>query len=213
MKNKFQKSPKDSCIDSPVQAERSSGINVQERGSGIIESIQKNRPAHVELPEILFSTRDTFLNNEDLVKSFIENLKLAGGEVSESMPSGPWIDFGLDEVKSNYPADCPLDQLYELETIVLNGRFGVAENGAIWIEETDVSHRLIPFVAQHIIIRLDKKEIVYDMHEAYRRIQLQETGFGVFISGPSKTADIEQHLVYGAHGARSLVVVLIWRII
>jgi L-lactate dehydrogenase complex protein LldG len=47
------------------------------------------------------------------------------------------------------------------------------------------------------------------MHQAYERLQGREYNFGVFIAGPSKTADIEQSLVLGAHGARTMTVFLV----
>jgi L-lactate dehydrogenase complex protein LldG len=47
------------------------------------------------------------------------------------------------------------------------------------------------------------------MHQAYEQISSADYGFGVFLAGPSKTADIEQSLVLGAHGARGLVVFLV----
>ncbi len=47
------------------------------------------------------------------------------------------------------------------------------------------------------------------MHEAMLEIENFNEGYGVFISGPSKTADIEQSLVIGAQGPLSLTVFLI----
>ena len=101
------------------------------------------------------------------------------------------------------------EQLDRIELAVIPGRFGVAENGAVWVDEADLPHRAVPFVAQHLAIVLPKGEIVADMHAAYRRLPLAMPGYGVFISGPSKTADIEQALVIGAQGPKSLVVFLV----
>ena len=80
--------------------------------------------------------------------------------------------------------------------------------GAVWIEQ-DVKQRAIYFIAEKLVILLNKNKIVNNMHEAYKLIDTGEYGFGTFISGPSKTADIEQALVMGAHGARDVMVVLI----
>lgn len=92
---------------------------------------------------------------------------------------------------------------------LLKGKFGVAENNAIWVPESHLPHRMIPFVCQHLYLILQENEIVADMHEAYQRVEIFDQGFGVFIAGPSKTADIEQSLVIGAHGPLSLDVLLI----
>ena len=96
--------------------------------------------------------------------------------------------------------------LAEVEVLEIDGEFGVAENGAIWLTEEAMPHRVAPFICQHLVINVSK--IVPNMHAAYEELKMPNSSFGLFLAGPSKTADIEQSLVIGAHGARSLTVVI-----
>ncbi|HLQ45703.1 MAG TPA: LUD domain-containing protein [Planctomycetaceae bacterium] len=97
----------------------------------------------------------------------------------------------------------------DIDFAVLPGEFAVAENGAVWITDVAVKHRVIFFIAQHLALVVPAADVVQNMHEAYGRLSFESPGFGGFISGPSKTADIEQSLVIGAHGPRSTTVFLI----
>ena len=102
-----------------------------------------------------------------------------------------------------------IDDPHRLETLdyaIVGGQFAVAENGAIWVTDEGVRHRAAFFICQHLAIVVPRNQILNNMHEAYERLSFPQAGFGVFISGPSKTADIEQSLVIGAHGPRSLTV-------
>jgi len=90
---------------------------------------------------------------------------------------------------------------------VVKGEIGVAENGAVWIPQT-VKYKAVYFISEKLVILLDRNKIVDTMYDAYRELDGQEYKFGTFISGPSKTADIEQALVMGAHGARDVLVIL-----
>lgn len=78
------------------------------------------------------------------------------------------------------------------------------------------------FISEHLVILLKKSEIVHNMHEAYARLSVpsgsaagpdtegfDHYGYGTFISGPSKTADIAQVLVMGAQAARSATILLL----
>src|SRR5262249_40998723 len=97
-------------------------------------------------------------------------------------------------------------QLESVDFAILAGRFAVAENGAVWGIDEGVKQRGIFFIVQHLALVVPASEIVDNMHQAYERLAFARPGFGAFISGPSKTADIEQSLVIGAHGPRSLTV-------
>ena len=99
----------------------------------------------------------------------------------------------------------PMDNV---EVAVIRAHFGVAENGAVWITDEQMVDRVVPFICQHLIVLLDKHSIVSTMHDAYERIDGTDYEFGTFIAGPSKTADIEQALVLGAHGPKTMTVFL-----
>ena len=98
-------------------------------------------------------------------------------------------------------------QMREIDLGIIEGEIGVAENGCVWVPQ-NVRQKVVYFVSEYLVILLDRKKIVNNMHEAYRDLKFSEKGFGVFISGPSKTADIEQSLVVGAHGAKGVTVIL-----
>ena len=91
---------------------------------------------------------------------------------------------------------------------VIRGQFGVAENACVWIPQT-MKEKAVCFISENLVILLPKSQIVNNMHEAYRRIEFNDYGYGTFISGPSKTADIAQVLVMGAQAARSATVLLL----
>ena len=103
---------------------------------------------------------------------------------------------------------------------VVRGSFGVAENACVWIPQ-QMKEKAVCFISENLIILLDKKQIVNNMHEAYKRLSessgktagnndgFEKYGYGTFISGPSKTADIAQVLVMGAQAARSATILLL----
>jgi L-lactate dehydrogenase complex protein LldG len=98
---------------------------------------------------------------------------------------------------------------HDVDMAVLRGEFGVAENGAVWITDEHLPDRALPFITENLILLLKEEEIVHNMAEAYTRIENCSYDFGTFISGPSKTADIEQSLVLGAHGAKTMTVIFL----
>jgi L-lactate dehydrogenase complex protein LldG len=99
--------------------------------------------------------------------------------------------------------------LADADLFVCEGVLGVAENGAVWLPASRLVDRAALFLATSVVIVLDRAAIVPDMHAAYARVDVAAEPFGVFVSGPSKTADIEQSLVVGAHGPKALTVLLL----
>jgi L-lactate dehydrogenase complex protein LldG len=182
----------------------------------ILQLLRKNKPPFQPLREDIFSEMDV---KADLSATFCENLKSVGAEVydnfdeegvsqyiAENFPDA--ADFSLHETWKDYQSGNFKDYIEKLKTVVLAGQYGIAENAAIWLDETNFPYRIVPFIAQNLVIKLARKNLVYGMEEAYRKIDITKTGFGVFISGPSKTADIEQVLVFGAHGPLKHTVLL-----
>jgi L-lactate dehydrogenase complex protein LldG len=100
-------------------------------------------------------------------------------------------------------------RLAGLELAVLPGVLGVAESGAVWVDAGALPQRAVLWLAEHLVLALPAADLVPQLHAAYARLRFEGPGFGVFVAGPSKTADIEQALVVGAQGPRSTTVMLV----
>jgi L-lactate dehydrogenase complex protein LldG len=188
----------------------------------ILAAVAHNQPALTPMPEIPAFR----LEAEGLVEKFTQVAVSIGSrvfqvkdyqEVQEVLSQGfkpnHRIISQVPELASYADATLLLDQdRHQLENVdlaIVKAHFGVAENGASWVTEELLGVRVEPFICQHLAIVLPKSSIVPLMHEAYAQIGRVDYGYGVFIAGPSKTADIEQSLVLGAHGPRTLTVFLL----
>jgi len=189
----------------------------------ILQTISINKPAFIELP--LMEIERTIGEPTATLHQFIKSLESIGGKVEEvsdisivredlkqSRNSGAYIVNTmplLGEVNNEINEVMDANSLEPVYKTYIEASIGVAENGAVWLYESQMKNRLLPFICQHLIVCLDTKNIMPTMHEAYQQIEVAKEGYGVFLAGPSKTADIEQSLVIGAHGARSLMVYLL----
>lgn len=188
----------------------------------ILHRIKKNKPKLELIPDIdtrifqeSFDLKEVFKRNVELVggKCLISAEKDLYGQVDRLFPNTAmrYSSYENNDLFNNVDLKLPTNQikLADLDVLIIKGRLAVAENGAVWITYQQSEIRVLPFITKHLVLVVNEKSIVANMHEAYQNIKGEDYGFGVFISGPSKTADIEQSLVIGAQGALSLTVFII----
>jgi L-lactate dehydrogenase complex protein LldG len=201
-----------------------SGIKIEKKMSreSILNAVKKNKPDLLPLPEI---DLDVFSEDIDLVKTFIGNVEVVGGRAIQ-LNTIKNID---SEIKKLYPlatkiVSCMKEsslgtiivsqntephELEDIDLTIIKGELAVAENGAVWIAEIDFTIRVLPFITNDLVLVVNRENIHLHMHSAYEAISKRDRTFGLFLSGPSKTADIEQCLVIGAQGAIVLTILIV----
>lgn len=188
----------------------------------ILSAIRGALPQSAPLPEL--TSTGPWQTFEDAENRFAEVLKFVGGqairvasfaEAQAHLQANPFyangrvrlsVVPGIGDSTIDLAAIDDPHQLENVDFAVLRGHLCVAESGAVWVQDDTVRHRVLYFIPQHLALVVPASALVHNLHEAYSRIPVGRHHFAGFISGPSKTADIEQSLVIGAHGARSLTV-------
>jgi L-lactate dehydrogenase complex protein LldG len=182
----------------------------------ILAAARSARPAGPPLPDVTAALGTRPRVDEDLAVRFADAARGAGARVLE----GARADVA-QLVRDAYPdarrivtagetpmPDDPHD-LADTELFVCEAVLGVAESGAVWLPASRLGERAALFLAQYVVVPLDRAAIVATLHDAYARLDVAAEPFGAFVCGPSKTADIEQSLVVGAHGPKGLTLLLL----
>jgi L-lactate dehydrogenase complex protein LldG len=174
----------------------------------ILARVRANQPKAVALPEVpLF---------DGALQDFRTNLERMGGEFLEGNPvalirqrfaDARVICSAAAEVPGNRPLPDDPRLLADVDVGIVRARFGVAETGSVWLSEHEFGVNALGFLSQHLVVLLDPKLIVPNLHHAYRHPAFRDARYAVFMTGPSATADIEGILVRGAQGIRSLTVI------
>jgi L-lactate dehydrogenase complex protein LldG len=188
----------------------------------ILGAIRKNKPDAVSHP-ILRDFSASGIEG-DTVALFKKHLKEADGDfyraetgkdvsalIRQLHPDAKMVCSATPEVKGNrpiHPDDDP-HSLADVDIGVFRARFGIAENGAIWVTEDDLVVTALAVLSQHLIVLLDPARILTNMHSAYQQVALRDHRYGCYMMGPSATADIGAVHVNGAQGARSLTVIFV----
>ena len=189
----------------------------------LIAKIKNNTKARYEMPDLkLIEPTEV----EQLQEVFVKTSETVGAQVVVTSTEEPTDLAALvrilypeaKEIASNLPEmqeiatrnPDTVDDASDLngtDVAVVRGQIGVAENGCIWVPQT-MKERAVCFISEYLVILLSRQAIVSNMHQAYQNIRMTDYGYGCFISGPSKTADIAQALVMGAQAARGVTVVI-----
>ena len=191
------------------------------RKEDILAKIKANISETYDMPQL-----DGFkgIEYESSVEQFVEMSNTVGARVVELKPGDDINEAvraaypeakviasnveGVDVATLNPDTVADARDLNGTDVGVVRGFVGVAENGCIWVPQT-MKERAVCFISEYLVILLERKNIVCNMHEAYARVSMTDYGYGSFISGPSKTADIAQALVMGAQAARGVTVLLL----
>lgn len=184
----------------------------------VLARVRKNQPAARPLPQIPAFVRDY---PAPLIAFKVNLLRMGGkfadapsGETLEAMiarlfPSAKVVCSATPEVAGNRPiaeVHAP-QQLDDVDVGVVRAAYGVIETGSVWLSDTALQVNALAFLAQHLVVLLDPARLLPDLHDAYKLSANFDTAYGVLMTGPTATADIEGVLIHGAQGIRSLTVI------
>ena len=150
----------------------------------ILSAVDKNQPYNVPLPDISFFKS---LDKDGSLEKFTEVLSAIGGQVvqvksyeeieqyiASQFDQSARIITPVKELQTLFAEDklnvASIHDYHDVALTVIQGHIGVAENGAIWVTEEQLGHRVLPFIAEKVAIIIKAEDILPTMHLAYEKI-------------------------------------------
>ena len=136
----------------------------------------------------------------------------AGGPLAAHLENGLPTEADLQLVPYSDPVEKWKERLFfETDAAFTSTLGGIAETGTLILWPTPEEPRLMSLVPPVHFAVLSASDLhpTFAAAMAEQRWAEQMPTNALLISGPSKSADIEQTLAYGVHGPRELVILLV----
>jgi L-lactate dehydrogenase complex protein LldG len=190
----------------------------------ILDSVRANQPASQLMPTI-----PHFHANKpaDLVATFCESIaRMAGVVVTNDVLNKdvPDLDSFLRARFPDAKITCsatpeyagtikpaslnPWSEASKIDVCILRSPMGVAETGSILLSDIELQVNTIAFLAHDLVVLLDPKQIVENIHDAYEHPHFKLRPYSVLMTGPSRSGDISGITVHPAQGVKTLTVIL-----
>ena len=185
----------------------------------ILDSVRANQPGHRDLPAVpMFHS-----GKRSLVSEFQRSLEFMSGEFVSEPPSdfGAYLHTKFPDAKNicsvvpEYAGNATVDgyranwaDAAEIDVSVVRSPLGIAETGSVFLSDRDLEVSTIGFLAHDLVVLLDPKVIVENVHDAYQHQGFREHNYSVLMTGPSGSADIGGTTVHPAQGVMTLTVIM-----
>jgi L-lactate dehydrogenase complex protein LldG len=185
----------------------------------ILDSVRANQRAAQPMPTI-----PHFHTNQpsDLVTAFRESIaRMAGVVVTEDVPD---LDSFLRATFPGAKVLCSAIPEYAgtikpasfnhwaeasaIDVCILRSPMGVAETGSVLLSDLELHVNTVAFLAHDLVVLLDPKQIVANIHDAYEHPHFKLRPYSVLMTGPSGSGDIGGIVVHPAQAAKTLTVIL-----
>jgi L-lactate dehydrogenase complex protein LldG len=183
----------------------------------MLQDIRANQPASRTLPVVPKFHSD---QAPDLPQLFVQSLKKMAGEgvtdypadldafLRARFPDAKRFCSVVPEYKGTCtPADFPVwADAANIDVTVVRSPLGVAETGSVLLSEKELQVNPVGFLAHDVVVLLDPKDIVENIHDAYAHAYFREAGYCLLMTGPSGSADIGAVTVHPAQASMTLTV-------
>ncbi|MCP4725458.1 MAG: hypothetical protein GY863_10500 [bacterium] len=142
-----------------------------------------------------------------LIESSINSIYITGEDLCTAISSKidkktnriTFDDIGQNDFKNSIAG---------IPASLVRASYAIADTGTLAFIYDDCGNTLPHFLPECIFAVIEKSRLLPDQVELFEKVSPDEAKNMVFVTGPSRTADIEKVLVLGAHGPKRLIVLM-----
>lgn len=171
------------------------------------EKVLENFRASLEFVGATFHRAEDERAAATIVRKLIEERNVSIAAFSDSKIVGRVVESIEDAATFIYRAAA--DELFEAEIGITSARFGIAETGTLVLDDRSERNRLTSLVPPVHVCIIEADSLRPTLGEVLRELGPEPSRAITFITGASRTSDIELTLAIGVHGPGELIVILV----